>query len=201
MYSIIARILLTVMFAVAFPSPETIALGQHRTHGIYAAQAGVKTKVAVYLAGRAAKRCLTSNKCRDTVGDAAVAASKAVLSSPTGKRALSSIAEKASQKLVSPNLGRKLDYLFGQATGRLHNIDRSQSMLRQLQRIGLPDRPDVRRYLADHFTKVVNDPSNIVDRLENGYVKRESLLMGPRGALKMDTIWDGARLITAMLKG
>jgi RHS repeat-associated protein len=38
-------------------------------------------------------------------------------------------------------LGRKLDYLFGRATGRLHNIERSTDMLRQMERIGLRDTP------------------------------------------------------------
>ena len=44
-----------------------------------------------------------------------------------------------------PELGNKLDFLFGQATGSEHNIQRSQSMLRDLEGIGLSDTPEVRQ--------------------------------------------------------
>ncbi|GIV96379.1 MAG: hypothetical protein KatS3mg057_1036 [Herpetosiphonaceae bacterium] len=89
---------------------------------------------------------------------------------------------------VAPELGRKLDFMLGKATGSQHNGDRSQSMLSQLQRIGLNDTPATRNYLIQHFFKVLNDSSNIARVQENGRVVRESLLMGPNGAVKIESI-------------
>jgi RHS repeat-associated protein len=102
---------------------------------------------------------------------------------------------------VTPDLGGKLNYMFGQATGSLHNIQRSQDMLRQIQRIGLSDNAVTRQYLTDHFAEVVNSTSNVVKTRENGRVLRESLLMGPNGALKVESIWEGTKLITMKLLG
>jgi hypothetical protein len=102
---------------------------------------------------------------------------------------------------VAPQLGSKLEYFLGRATGNAHNIERSTQMLRQLERVGLPDTPATRQYLTEHLTGVLRDPSNIVRVQENGRIVRESLLMGPRGALKLETVWDDARLITANLFG
>lgn len=44
---------------------------------------------------------------------------------------------------------KKLDFLFGKATGRLHNINRSLAMLRQLEKIGFFDIPEHREYIAN----------------------------------------------------
>ena len=38
-----------------------------------------------------------------------------------------------------PELGRKLEYFLGRASGNAHAIQRSTQMLSQLERIGLPD--------------------------------------------------------------
>ncbi len=102
---------------------------------------------------------------------------------------------------VAPQLGNKLEYFLGRATGNAHNIERSTQMLRQLERVGLPDTPATRQYLTEHLAGVLRDPSNIVRVQENGRIVRESLLMGPRGGLKFETVWDGARLITGNLFG
>lgn len=61
-----------------------------------------------------------------------------------------------------PELGRKLDFMLGKATGSIHNIQRSQDMLKSLQRIGLNDTPATRAYLTEHFIKVLNTADNIV---------------------------------------
>ena len=45
------------------------------------------------------------------------------------------------------------------------------------------------------------DPSNIAKLQENGRVIKESLLMDPKGALKMESIWQNDKLITIILKG
>jgi hypothetical protein len=100
-----------------------------------------------------------------------------------------------------PELGNKLDYPLGKATGSAHNIQRSTDMLRQLERIGLPDSPATRQLLNDHLTDVLNDPSNISRVQQNGRVVRESLLTGPRGSVKLETIWEGNKLITTQIYG
>jgi len=48
---------------------------------------------------------------------------------------------------------------------------------------------------------VINDDSNIAIIQENGRFLRESLLMGPLGGVKWETIWDGAKLITGIIHG
>ncbi len=103
-------------------------------------------------------------------------------------------------KTIIPDLGRKLDFIFGKATGSQHNIQRSRDMLRQLQRIGLNDTVANRAYLEEHLTKVLNDPSSIRE-VKNGRTIRESLLMGPKGGCKLVTIWEGNKLLTVYILG
>jgi hypothetical protein len=100
-----------------------------------------------------------------------------------------------------PELGRKLEYFLGRATGNAHTIQRSAQMLSQLERIGLPDSAATRQYLTDHLTGVLNDPSNIARVEASGRVVRESLLTGPGGVLKLETIWEGNKLLTGNLFG
>jgi hypothetical protein len=99
------------------------------------------------------------------------------------------------------DIGNKLDYVFGRATGNPHNIARSQDMLRQMESIGLTDNPDNRRYMERFFQNVLNDPTNVAEIQPNGRIVRESLLMGPRGGLKVVSVWEGDRLITVVLIG
>jgi hypothetical protein len=101
----------------------------------------------------------------------------------------------------TPQLGKKLDFILGKATGNNHNIQRSKDMLRQMERIGLPDNPSTRKFLEEHFTEVINNPHNIRELQSNGRAVRESLLMGPNGGLKTESIWDGDKLITVKLLG
>ena len=98
-------------------------------------------------------------------------------------------------------LGNKLDFIFGKATGSEHNIERSKSMLRQLQRIGIFDTAANRAYLKQHLNEVLKDPSNIILRQSNNRVVRESLLMGPNGGVKVVSVWEGRKLITVMIYG
>ena len=102
---------------------------------------------------------------------------------------------------MQPELGRKFDYILGKATGNIHNTQRSLAMLRQMERIGLPDNSLTRKILKDHFTKVLNDPNNILRIQPNGRTVRESLLMGPRGGVKVESIWERTKLITVKLLG
>ncbi len=117
---------------------------------------------------------------------------------------------KATQKIVesaislaskNPDLGRKLDYVLGRATGSSHNIERSQEMLRQMERIGLLDKEGTRTYLADHLKKTLEDSNSIFKIQENGRVVRESLLSGPRGIVKVESIWEDVKLITVKIFG
>jgi len=107
---------------------------------------------------------------------------------------------KSTSQLV-PEIGRKLEYMLGNATGSEHNIDRSVGMLQQLESIDLSDTAATRNFLTGHLTKVLNDPSNIVKIQENGRVVRESLLMGPQGGLKLESVWEANKLITMVLHG
>lgn len=103
----------------------------------------------------------------------------------------------ASEGIAIASLGAKLEFLLGRATGSASNIARSQEMLASLKSIGLGDTPATRAYLAEHMGKVLNDATNILSRQANGRIVRESLLMGPKGAAKLQTIWENTKLITA----
>ena len=123
-----------------------------------------------------------------------------VASSPFGRQAAGP--GSALPQRVAPELGRKLNYLLGKTSGNKHNIERSTQMFRQLRSIGLGDTPATRQLLKDHFTQVANDPSNIAKiNPENGRIIRESLLSGPKGCVKVESIWDANKLITANLFG
>ena len=91
------------------------------------------------------------------------------------------------------DLGDKLDYLFGKASGDAHNIERSKAMQVELQRIGTHDTPSGREYVSNHFNEVIKDPTNISNVQVKSYevkelpdkpvveytaTTRESLLMG-----------------------
>jgi RHS repeat-associated protein len=84
-----------------------------------------------------------------------------------------------------PQIGSKLDYLLGQATGSAYTVQRSLSMAAALSKIGLSDSPETRAYITEKITQAFNDPSS----LEAGSSSvRDTLLMGPGGAVKMQTI-------------
>lgn len=97
--------------------------------------------------------------------------------------------------------GASQDYFLGRGTGNAHNRQRSTYMRAQLARIGLPDNATTRRYLQDHLESVLNDPANIKTVQTNKRILRESLLMGPRGGLKFETVWEDDKLITGMFHG
>ncbi|EFK56015.1 RHS repeat-associated core domain-containing protein [Sphingobacterium spiritivorum] len=97
------------------------------------------------------------------------------------------------------NIGTKLEYVFGKATGSAHNIERSTGMLRQLESVGIFDNAAGRSYLNSHLQGVYNSSKGILQ--SNGRYLRESLLMGPNGGIKVESIWDGNRLITVKLLG
>lgn len=74
-------------------------------------------------------------------------------------------------------------------------------MLAQLHRIGISDVPRRRAYLQTFFERVLNDSTNIAAQQANGRVVREALWMGPLGGLKVQSVWEGTKLVTVMLFG
>ena len=58
-----------------------------------------------------------------------------------------------------------------------------------------------RQYLLHHLKDAYANPSNIILVQENGRVIKETLLTGPQGVVKLETIWDGNRLITGEIYG
>lgn len=97
------------------------------------------------------------------------------------------------------NIGTKLEYVFGKATGSVHNIERSTGMLRQLESVGIFDNAAGRSLLNSHLESVYSGSKGILQ--SNGRYLRESLLMGPNGGLKVESIWEGNKLITVKLLG
>jgi len=115
-------------------------------------------------------------------------------------------------RMGNANIGNKLDYVFGMATGRAHNIERSQSMAAELRRIGIHDTTTNRTMLQGHFNSVLNNTNNIIGTQARSYkvngqtfsytaTIRESFLMGPNGGVKLLSEWDGSRLLTVIIKG
>lgn len=100
-----------------------------------------------------------------------------------------------------PYFGKKLEYIFGNATGNKHNIDRSIAMERQLNSIGIFDDPFGRKLVLDNLSDAFDNPSSILKTQENGRIVRESLLSGPNGVLKVESVWDREKLITVKLYG
>jgi len=128
-----------------------------------------------------------------------------------GKYAAENVDEVAGSKTAE--LGQKLDYPLGKATGKAHNVQRSQSMANELKRIGIHDTPMDRATLEIHLNEVLSNPSNIIKTEVRSYTIpgqvpveytatiRESFFMGPGGGVKFETIWDGNRLLTIIVKG
>jgi len=99
-----------------------------------------------------------------------------------------------------PNLGNKLEFAFGNATGRLHNLQRSTTMMRQLNKIGIFNNAAGKSHLVKHLNRVFLNTKNVLSN-EGGFVTKESILMGPNGGLKMQSVWKGRDLITIKLMG
>ena len=97
-------------------------------------------------------------------------------------------------------ISRKTDFMLGRATGRVHNIERSKGMFEQIKKIGLWDNRETRGVIKDNLINTLKDPSSVVKELKEGRVLRESLLSGPKGHLKVESIWKDNKLITVKLK-
>lgn len=95
-------------------------------------------------------------------------------------------------------LGNKLDFLFGKSGGK--NAARSQGMQAELSKVGIYDTPESRSMVADNLRKTLADDSSIV-RSSEGRDIRESLIAAPGGMVKMESIWEGNKLITMKIFG
>ncbi|MBN9386394.1 MAG: hypothetical protein J0H74_36895, partial [Chitinophagaceae bacterium] len=108
------------------------------------------------------------------------------------------LAEEEISSLL-PQLGNKLKYLFGKATGSLHNLERTAEMNRLLNSIGIFDNAQGQALIRAHLGEILNSTKGVTQ--STGRVLRESLLAGPYGFLKVESVWDGAKLITIKLFG
>ena len=109
------------------------------------------------------------------------------------------------------DLGNKLDYQFGKAGGRQHNVDRTNGLKNEMDKLGFDDTLDNRAYFEQYYNNVLNDSSNIVGVTESAsYVEqgvthyytvttRESFLMGRYGGAKVTTFWNDNRLLTIII--
>lgn len=102
---------------------------------------------------------------------------------------------------VEAKIASKLQFVFGKATGNAHNVERSQAMAAELARIGIYDSPEGRRLVQSHLSGVLADSTSIASRDAAGRDVRESLLAGPGGFLKVESVWEGQQLVTVYLKG
>ena len=92
-----------------------------------------------------------------------------------------------------------MEYIFGNATGTLHNIQRSTDMANQLSRIGINDTPQWRSYITNVLYDIYYEVEPLIQT--NGRQLRDGLLNGPNGVVKIQTIWEGAKLITIEIFG
>jgi len=93
-------------------------------------------------------------------------------------------------------LGQKLDYAFGKASGNAHNISRSAENASQLSKIGVYDDVAGRQILTDHFNNTLANNSTTILAENAGRVEISSLLSGPGGFLNVQSVWEGSKLIT-----
>ena len=83
---------------------------------------------------------------------------------------------------IKANIGNKLDYAFGKATGDAHNVQRSMTMQSQLSKIGIYDDAAGRQIMTNFMNQTLNSNlTSIVSTSER--VAVDSLLAGPGGFL------------------
>lgn len=98
-----------------------------------------------------------------------------------------------------PYFGSKLEFIFGNATGNKSHIERYLAMELQLNSIGIFDDAKGKKLVLDNLSNAFDDPSSIRETKENGRVVRTSVLKGPNGDLKVETVWDKEKLISVKL--
>jgi filamentous hemagglutinin len=116
---------------------------------------------------------------------------------------------------------RKLDYLFNvNIKPDAHNSKRALQNRQQLSRLGFDDDPEFRQLVQTHLEKTVQDESNIVKRVTESFINkntgeedevdteiRDSLLAGRTGKFaQLQSSWevlpDGTRrFLSAIIYG
>ncbi|MCT4687739.1 hypothetical protein [Vallitalea sp.] len=125
--------------------------------------------------------------------------------------------EELLEGMDNPDFRKKLDYLFGEATGNTHNIDRTTGMKNELaNKMGIYDTPDNRSFIMDKLTESYYDQNSIVSVEPMSYVAkelpgkpvvnwtgttRETFIMGPERGAVFQTLWDGNVLKNIIVKG
>lgn len=99
---------------------------------------------------------------------------------------------------AAPDLSRKLEYVFGNASGTRKNIERSKEMEATLNSIGIYDNDMGRILVKQNIVDSYYETGNSIIQ-ENGRLSKDSLLIGPNGIAKMNTVWENERLITVEL--
>jgi RHS repeat-associated protein len=88
----------------------------------------------------------------------------------------------------------KFRYLFGQASGRQHNLDRTNQNALQMSRLGVHDTTAGQKLLESHLFRVAQTPSSMCTAFINEYgtfIVTESLFMGSSGqAAKFEATWQ-----------
>ena len=113
---------------------------------------------------------------------------------------LCTISPKALKAIgAKPKIGNKLNYIFGKSTGPAHSIKRSIELYKELQKIGIKDNPDFRRYLTEKIIEAFYSNSGFMENA--GSYCKEVLLPGPNGFLKLQVIFQGMKVVTFYLKG
>ena len=166
-------------------------------------------------AGKKAARNATEKAAKEAAEKATEKTAKEV-TEKSAERTAKEAVEKGAKGGNNADLGNKLDYLFGKASGNKHNIERSKAMQAELQKIGIHNTSSGRKYISNHLNDVLKDPTNISNVEVRSYIAkelpgkpvveytatiRESLLMGPGGAVMVESVWDGNRLLTIIVKG
>lgn len=123
-----------------------------------------------------------------------------VAASGSGKMVGGLVKNSAAVSRLPPDIGRKLEFFLGNATGKAHNVQRSQVMQGQLSKIGIYDDVAGRTILREHLETVGRSNDFVVGATSPTRVVKESFLRGPGGSLSFETIWDGNRLITGVLR-
>ena len=72
-------------------------------------------------------------------------------------------------------------------------------MLKEINRIGISDNESGRTYVAQKIIEAYHNAKPIIQ--EGGRCVREILIMGPNGGAKLETIWEGVKLITVKIIG
>ena len=121
---------------------------------------------------------------------------KLIGSSQTGAQPQSTV----NVNQVKPDLGNKLDYAFGKASGNPHSISRSMDNAAQLSKIGIYDNTAGRQILVTHFTNTFYANQSLIIN-SCGRVSVESLLAGPGGFLGVKSVWQANKLITFIFIG